>query len=140
VSGYGNFDHGQWDGERAANTDKADAMPVAVQDPYSGEARREAGFLITIREQQTDERRILHQDVLEALNRIAERIDALEGDWRVLSLCTPTSIYRDLQGTRKRPWGDAVQFPELSAFGRIHRLDLLDPFFDPYVPRGQSHA
>lgn len=71
---------------------------------------------------------------------IAELCDSAADDWRVLSYSTPATIYRDLQGARVHENAAQAQLPEISAFGRIGRLDLLDDAFAPQLPRGRTHA
>lgn len=78
-----------------------------------------------------------------ALLAACERIDRLGGGWFIVSLSSPASIYRDLQGTRllepssyristnmndpKRYAADP-RTTELQLLGGIGRLDLLRPF------------
>lgn len=124
---------------RGPNNFPHDQMPVAVLDPYSGQQRQNDGVLVTVRELDVGVVTVIHCTGQHALEQVCEQLDAMAGDWRVVSLCTPTTIYRDLQGTRKNVWADNVQFPEVQALGRIGRLDLLDPFFEPKIPRGRTH-
>ena len=124
---------------RARNIETPTSMP-AGRAPINGEDRARFGGLVSIREIHTDERRTLHAQGKGYIRRIAEQMDALPGTWRVVALCTPETIFRDLQGTRKDEWQMRVHYPEQDAFGKIGRLDLLDAFFDPALPRGQTHG
>lgn len=61
--------------------------------------------------------------VTDRARELCERIDELEGDWRVLTISTPSTIYGDLQGER----GEYLATPERRLLGSIARLDLLMP-------------
>jgi len=96
--------------------------------------RTRVGVIVTARELQTGERLVLHEEgtTTEGMRAVIARLDKLPGDWRVLCLCTPVTIFRDLQGTRlvegKR---DALVIPEREALSRIGRIDRLDPSLLP---------
>jgi len=114
-------------------------MP-ATRLGMSGTALEEYGVIVTAREQMTDERIVLHRPGAGALKLICEGLDGLDGDWRVLTISTPRTIYRDLQGTRARELVDETQMPELRMLGQVGRLDMLDPIHHaPALPRGQKH-
>ena len=114
-------------------------MPAA-ESPINGVDRIRFGYIVTAREQDSDARWVLHRAGPGALVEICEVLDASEGNWRILTISTPETIYRDLQGTRLTVWRDVIENPEQRMLGGIGRLDLLDPFHDPAVPRGSSHA
>lgn len=116
-----------------------DELPV-LRMPINGGDRQSAGVIVTAREQTTGLRDVFHRAGPDALRAVCDVIDALDGDWRVLSICTPDTIYRDLQGTRAAEWGAETSMPEPTMLGRIGRLDLLDPFFLPSLPRGHTHG
>jgi hypothetical protein len=76
----------------------------------------------------------------ELLRAVAGELDALPGQWLVETISTPATVYRDLQGTRKRldldgqaggvrPHHDDIAHedfrPERVMLGSIGRLDLL---------------
>ena len=124
---------------RAVAANPRDEMPAAQLNVNSYH-RAVDGVTVTAREQATDERIVLHRTGSDALRQVCDVLDEREGDWRVLTISTPTTIYRDLQGTRYRAWGDSTQCPEPHMLGIIGRKDLLDPFHDPALPRGKSHA
>lgn len=98
----------------------------------AGEAQRDQfGVIVTAREIETGSVRTLHESGLrtEALRIICTRLDALEGEWRIVSCSTPETIRRDLQGHRLQKVGRRVghvDFPERNLLGHIGRLDLLD--------------
>ncbi len=114
-------------------------MPGA-QLVMSGDKRSEYGCIVTAREQETDARIVLHRTGYNVIAQICDELDALEGDWRVLSYSTPATVYRDLQGTRQHEWKDTMQYPEEHVLGRIGRLDLLDPSMGPRLVRGRTHG
>lgn len=83
------------------------------------------GVIVTLRNQRTGDLLVIHEPGkrLEALRRIASRIDASQLDLRVLCYSTPETIEGDLQGDR-----DVTEAsPEVRALGSIGRRDLLDP-------------
>lgn len=99
----------------------------------SGQDRRAYGVVATLREQNTDQRIVVHRKGPAPVEQVAELCDHLEGDWRVLCISNPETVYRDLQGTRARQWADSIDFPETHMLGHIDRLDLLDACFIPRV-------
>src|SRR5882762_8034374 len=67
---------------------------------------------------------------LEAMRSIAGVLDALDDDFRVVSVSTPNGIERDLYASRVSLDGDSAGYaimPEIMMLGRIKRLDLLHP-------------
>lgn len=116
------------------------AMP-ARELGINAQDRAAYGVIVTAREQTSDQRIVLHRSGRDGLQQVCDVLDALVGDWRVLTVSTPATIYRDLQGTRAREWGAETQTPEPSVLGKVGRLDLLDPVYHrTELPRGQSHA
>jgi len=87
-------------------------------------ARDEAGIICTLREQRTGLRRVMHipGKRYDATKLLVRMIDAMPGEWRLLSYSTPETIATDLDGMRM-----SGQMPELNALARHGRLDLLDP-------------
>lgn len=77
---------------------------------------------------------------------IPEQLDGMEGDWRIVSVSTPSSIFRDLQGMRgegdtregedRRAGPSDPRSTEQVSLGRIGRLDLLQPLKQP----GHDHG
>lgn len=125
--------------KRSPNVKPVPKMP-AKSLAVAGRDRMEAGCIVTARNQVTDERWVLHKSGQDALAAVCRELDEAEGDWRILVISTPESVYRDLQGTRYTEWADRVLNPEVGQLGKLARLDLLDPSHDPAVPRGQSHV
>ncbi len=95
--------------------------------------RKRIGCIVTAREQWTGELHVVHRSGTprEALRAISDELAALEGDWRVLSISTPATIYRDLQGTRQTEGFDRLALPELQWLHSLGRFDLLDPSLEP---------
>lgn len=124
---------------RAPNVKPPPTMRAATLI-LSGDERKAWGCTVTAHEQESGERIVLYRAGRGALAAICSTLDALEGDWRVASFSTPETIYRDLQGTRYREWGDEMQYPEVAALGHIGRLDLLDPALEPHMRRGATHS
>lgn len=75
-----------------------------------------------------------------ALLAACERIDAMGKGWAIVSISSPASVYRDLQGTRRpeptsariggnyteaKPHTEDPRTTELQLLGAIGRLDLL---------------
>jgi hypothetical protein len=72
---------------------------------------------------------------LEATRQIAGALDAMDDDFRVVSVSTPVSIERDLFANRIQLAGDSAgsigPTPERNTLAKIGRLDLLHPALDP---------
>lgn len=109
-----------------------------------GAGERDHGVLVTARLRGTDDQVLVSVpgkaklgDTNECLRVACERIEGWDGDWCVESICTPRSVYRDLQGmrvqTRDAQAGDTsiaefVASPwatELLMLGRIGKGHLL---------------
>ena len=58
-----------------------------------------------------------------ALKELADAIDAMAGEWLVISASTPNTIFSDLD-RHNQNWSDT---PESIFFSRIHRRDLVHP-------------
>ena len=100
-----------------------------------GETEREVvGMIATAREQTTGALWTLHRGgkPTAALRAIIEALERDEGDWRIVSVATPPTIYRDMQGIReavdqqgrKGDW-DPRQ-AEIYYLRSIGRLDMLE--------------
>lgn len=78
----------------------------------------------------------------DALLAACARIDAMGDGWHIRSLSTPSSVYRDLQGTRRvhrsaprvsannheeHPFSDDPRTSEIQMLSGVGRLDLLRP-------------
>jgi hypothetical protein len=113
--------------------EKEDAMPTDKLLSISPDQRNVVGVIVTAREQETDERIVLHKSgtTTEALLAVADDLDAREGVWRILTISTPTTVYRDLQGTRLQVRHDHLERPEHWWLARINRRDLMDPSIFP---------
>jgi hypothetical protein len=112
---------------------------------WGGETRAADGCIATFRlpdgsihveqfTQQTFSRgshyqRVHTKDGTNYITQAAARADELGAT--IISLSTPTTILRDLHGTRaqQKQGSDAaeVQLPEMSMLSKINRLDLLEP-------------
>ena len=107
-----------------------------VEDEMSlGTVEREVfGATITIREQTSGSLRTLAltgQTSVNAIRSVCGQIDDMSGDWRVLTISTPPTIFRDMRGARitfgaTRSGGSTVM-PEHGYLQRVGRGDLLDP-------------
>lgn len=108
-------------------------MPATAYLSLGSTERENVGVIVTARELQTGERIVLHEKgtTSDALRAVCQRLDRLGGDWRVLALATPATIYRDLQGTRLTESRDSLDIPERPALAKIGRLDRLDPSLLP---------
>jgi hypothetical protein len=95
--------------------------------------RADYGVIVTIREQTTMELHTFESKghPKDALNRACDFIDGLEGDWRIVTISGPVSIYRDLQGAHD----PGIPKSEPSRLKRIGRDDLLE-----LLPHGVSNA
>lgn len=108
----------------------------------NGAERARYGVIVTAREQQTGRVKTMHQigAPTGAIHEVVETLDSMEGDWKVVSISTPASIYRDLQGGRSvraddqyehRPHLSDPRTTEVSMLSRLGRLDLLEPLRNP---------
>lgn len=111
-------------------------MPRLRELRLNTERRFETGCIATLT--RDGETRALHftGSGTEATQAVADYCD--RGGWRIVSLSTPTTIYRDLDGSRestKRQGGDSwfyapppvndTEMPERNMLGKIGRKDLL---------------
>lgn len=98
-----------------------------------GWQRSAFGCIVTAHEQETGRTDTLHEKglPLSALRSICDRLDLREGSWRIVSVSTPETIFRDLQGTRRHEGRDLLQLPEQAMLARIGRRDLLAPSLLP---------
>lgn len=102
----------------------------------SSRERTKAGCIVTLREQKTGRREVRHLPgkTGDTLPLLAAELDArnAEGEeWRVASISTPASVYRDLQGARGLAGVDCYSqdgdpLVERGYLGRIGRLDLIE--------------
>ena len=92
--------------------------------------RQNVGVIVTMREPCSGHLKTVHVPgrPLQALAEIVAEIDASDREWKIASICTPQTIFRDLQGTRFHPRDDRVQNSENFFLGSLKppRLDLLD--------------
>lgn len=108
----------------------------------SGRERAQFGVIGTAQNSATGKTVSMHRagPPTIAVAEIAAEVDKLGANWKIVSLSTPASVYRDLQGTRyHRIKGDArnklmgrqsahdARTQEKALLGRIGRLDLLSP-------------
>lgn len=107
--------------------------------PFSGKTRAEDGLLVTFTD--GERQRVVARSGARVTRCLAEAIAIAErwpGEWQVAVISSPTTIYRDLQGTRRRPTLTGIvdharrrrvaheDFrPERQMLARIGRLDLL---------------
>ena len=107
----------------------------------SGDSRARDGIIVSAREQKTGQLATFHEidAPRSALTHVCERLDAMDGDWKIVSVCTPTSIYRDLQGHRQGRDEQNVSDPrtgEQNLLGLVGRLELLQPLKSAGFDRG----
>lgn len=98
--------------------------------PFNGEAVRRAGFILQAVLPDGERRWFLRQDAPfgAALREVCAVLDGCGG--KVETICSPTTIWRDLQGTRSPERGQKAgqsQFtsPEAYALAKVGRMDLL---------------
>lgn len=110
-------------------------MAKAAANYYSGWMRNADGITATL--VRGEETRVVTMGQgdgpLVGLSQIVKKCD--DEGWRIAALSTPTTILRDLQGSREKlnesyediefP-GRQVDFPELFFLGRVKRPDLWD--------------
>jgi hypothetical protein len=87
--------------------------------------RADYGVIVTIREQATMRTHTFSVPgrLTQALSQACEMIDAIpEGDWKIVTISNPISIFRDLQGSHDP--NDAR--PEVGRLQRARRRDLLE--------------
>lgn len=111
-----------------------------------GAGQRDAGVIVTAA--RAGELRTFHEPgpATEALRLCCDHVDLLGPGWHIVSVSTPRSIFRDLQGTRRRletkqtthsssvradgsprEFTDDPRSMELRQLAAIGRLDLLKP-------------
>jgi hypothetical protein len=117
--------HAPWGG----NTRAVDGCIVTLVNLDTGRTEsRHLGGVVAIR-RQVKGRRLPERaevSVYELLRSLCEELDRREGDWRLRSVSTPTTILSDLR--KRDAAGHTVPLaPELTALGKIGRLDLLEP-------------
>lgn len=119
---------------------KPDRHRRYLNAPYSGEMRRADGITVYCSDEQGNVRVFIVAGVpvREALMGMAKTIDSWDGEWLVDVISSPSTIWRDMQGHRRRKppvrtqhFGeDSAPYtwvPEISFLGQIGRIDLLRP-------------
>lgn len=108
---------------------------TSTQPPAEGmrllpRERKDYGVTVTVREQDSGEVDVIvaYGSLADALAGVCEQLDVRRGDWRIITISTPATIFRDLQGMRDT----VLQSIERNMLGRIGRRDLLE---DDDVPR-----
>lgn len=97
--------------------------------------RKDYGVTLTIREQET---RKVHTfavkgPLIASLTQACEMIDAIpEGNWKIVCISNPISIFRDLQGA----YNTETVSPEMNRLSRVGRADLLEEL--PYGVTGET--
>jgi hypothetical protein len=126
----------------------AGLRPYQIPDlQTSGSERQRDGILVTLREQTSGHLKTVHETgpTREALERVCDYTESLEGDWKIVSVSTPGSIFRDLQGRRgqhedarheKNGGFSDPRTTEWNSLGRIGRLYLLQPLRQAGHDRG----
>lgn len=111
-----------------------------------GPGDRDYGVIVTVQNQETGRLHSLHESggAIDAVGRACDRIDEMGDAWKIVSVSSPRSVFRDLQGTRakqeykgsgsgpkKRKDGGDREFVEdprtyeIFILSRVRRLDLL---------------
>lgn len=92
------------------------------------------GATITARSMETGQTRTFARTgttVVQAVKEIVKEIDLLAGDFRILTISTPTSIQRDMYASRINLVGKNTGLPggtpEQYLLGKIGRSELLHP-------------
>lgn len=104
----------------------------------SGQERQRDGAIVSLREQDTGRLDTVHVTgkTRDALEQLCDMIDQRDGDWKIVAISTPASIFRDLQGVRgqyqrasskRRSTLDDPRTAEWSMLSQVGRLDLLQP-------------
>lgn len=107
--------------------------------PFNGKTRAEDGLLVTFTD--GERQRVVARSGARATRCLAEAISIAErwpGEWKVAVISTPTTIYRDLQGSREvrdlrsgrrvasvGSRAGAFATPEQRMLGKIGRMDML---------------
>jgi hypothetical protein len=107
-------------------------LGVGIADaPWDGEARQADGFILQAVLPDESRRWFLRQGqpLKEALREVCAVLDGIGG--KVETISSPTTILRDLQGSRveltavARRTGGQMTTPEKRYLGQVGRLDLL---------------
>lgn len=96
--------------------------------------RDEYGATVTARSMETGQMRTFartNETTLNAIRLIADELDLLAGDWRIITISTPVTIHRDIFASRVKlvgiHSGSVGRTPEALLLGTIKRKDLLPP-------------
>jgi hypothetical protein len=108
--------------------------------PYSGNLRKAQGITVYCSDEQGNVRVFIEKEksIRQALTEICNEIDTWPEEWLIDVISSPTTIWRDLQGHRRKTPTPRVQHfgedsvphtwvPEISFLGQIGRIDLLRP-------------
>lgn len=104
---------------------------VKRRTPFSGGRRAADGITVFASRDDGESRafELRGLPVKGALLAICDKIDALDGQWYIDVISSPSTIWRDLQGTRMIDRNDdngpMLLVPEAKYLGAIGRLDLL---------------
>lgn len=95
------------------------------------------GAIVTARERESGRLWTLCRGgtTLQALRVIAAKLDAADGDWLIVSISSPPSVFRDMQGHRVSEGRQGAheksaadpRSNERNYLGKIRRSDLLEP-------------
>jgi hypothetical protein len=104
---------------------------VSATVPYNGPTRAADG--LTVFASRNDGASLVlvraGMPLRDALREICDVLDAKPGRWYIDVISSPSSIWRDLQGSREEPGkahtGTQLPLPESQLLGQIGRLDLL---------------
>ncbi len=99
-------------------------MPKAKLMNLTPGEREAYGVIATLRHQETQELKTIAScgAPLQAAKDLAAEIDAMGETWKIVAICSPASIYRDLQGSR----GTMNLRVEAERMGMIGRADLVE--------------
>jgi hypothetical protein len=108
--------------------------------PFNGERRQADGITVYCSDTHGNVRVFIERErpIRQALTEVCNEIDTWSGEWLIDVISSPTTIWRDLQGHRRKTPTARVQHfgedsvphtwvPEISFLGQIGRIDLLRP-------------
>jgi len=119
---------------RRLNKPAVKTMPRSEHLNLSPLERDDFGVTVTSREQRTKKVRvdIGYGPVTNALQDVVDHLDSLDGNWKIVTVSSPATIYGDLQGIRDYSQPSA----ELRFLAKIGRKDMVEyrkpsPFSSP---------
>jgi hypothetical protein len=120
--------------------------PTTKRRPFATTERAETGAIVTLINQDTHEQDVwLTQGYAyqtggrntavrhaygfrDQLRDLCKRVENLDGDWRIRTICTPQTIYADIVGRDLDTHGFGANSPESELLGAVGYLHLWEKY------------